>query len=714
MKKKYKYNLLASVFVIAAISILSISTTQSQTKTESQDATFYLNYGKSLIEADKLDSAEKILKIANSMDESSPEIVFMLGLTYFKKGKYALIPFEKLLELLKVDNYSTAIKHFKKALKLKPDYWEARYYMGRTYLLQNTAKSLVQAEKEFLVILEFDKNYRDTAYQLANVYQNQNEYDKAIFLFQQIIADNSKDGKAFLKLAEIYFIKQMNRQACYFYTLAMDNLDDPELLESLYDELFLLMTDDEKKEYENAAFEKKGFIVKKFWKIRDPSPGDVENERLSEHYRRIRFAREHFHITVPPYYDDRGRIFIKFGDPDARFVAPVSEMAFRGNESWSYENIHKGLVFDFVEDGGIFHLVQDLREAAGPGEGATNRYYVASVLYEQRSHISNTYARLGSNLTTAMYGHSGDMHRYESMLNEYIVHRNEAISLTPPEVYRVSEEQKQLPLVYRMAQFRGDYDKTQLEIYFSVLGNSLPFEKGEKNNYYTHVDYLFVAIDSTFEEVVNKKDKALLEMKNYPDKQSRNFLFRQAAGLHPGNYWINLVVQDEPSNMRTLIKLNKDIRDFSTPNLSVSDIQLSFNIQPVAEAESPKYIKQNLNVVPYPFNSVYKKDPIFIYYEIYNLKYNENGKVNYTIEYKLETLNPKENFWSKVSTIWGGSKHPVVSLFEDRKGDSATQIEYIAFDLDKLMYGLNRLTVTVKDKFSEEIASSSVEFNLIK
>ena len=704
MKKNIFLVLFFSIFFIQNIpgipKIFSQDSTASQ-QIDPQNVEYYLNWGKQLTTAGKLDSAEKILKKAIRKNKKIAEIYFALGYVYYSKGKYRLIPFEKLLELLKVDNYSTAIKNFKKALTLKPDYWEAMYFLGRTYLAQNSSKSLVKAEQEFQKVMNYDRHYKDVVYQLAQVYKNQKELDKAIYLFQQIIAEEEKNGKAQVILAEVYFEKGMNRQACYFYNLGMDNLNDEDLLETFYDQLNFLMTDQEKSEYKNAPLARKGFIFKKFWTIRDPSPGSVENERLIEHYRRIRFVREHFHFTAPPYYDDRGRIYIKLGEPDYRYVAPVTEFAFYGSESWSYENIYKGLVFDFVENGGVYRLVEDLREAAGPAAGATNRLAVAEALYEQRSHISNSYTKLSTNFD-------------ETRLNEYIISRNQAIIATPPEVYRHPVEVKPLPLVYRMAQFRGEYRKTNLEIYFGISGNSLSFKKNDEKVYYADLEYSVVAIDSLFNDAVNIREQTKLETKEFSSKKSKNFVLREVAKLEQGDYWINLLVKAPDSKSSALIKKNIAVRDFSGSNLNLSDIQLSLQIKPAEATSSPQYVKHDLNIVPYPFFSIYRGTAIFIYYEIYNLKYKEQAEVDYNIEYKIETLKPEESFWSKFGNIFSSSKHPIISLTEERKGDSSTAIEYIAFDLNKLSYGLNKLTVIVTDKLSAEQVSSSIEFDLIK
>ncbi len=62
--------------------------------------------------------------------------------------------------------------------------------------------------------------------------------------------------------------------------------------------------------------EKKAFF-KRFWESRDPNPSTEENELMKEYYRRVGYSNQQFSISGESgWFTDRGRIFIKFGQPD--------------------------------------------------------------------------------------------------------------------------------------------------------------------------------------------------------------------------------------------------------------------------------------------------------------------------------------------------------------------------------------------------------------
>ncbi len=57
-----------------------------------------------------------------------------------------------------------------------------------------------------------------------------------------------------------------------------------------------------------------------FWARRDPSPGTEDNEALEEHWRRIRHASKEFTTNDAGWKTDRGRIYIRHGQPDEQEI----------------------------------------------------------------------------------------------------------------------------------------------------------------------------------------------------------------------------------------------------------------------------------------------------------------------------------------------------------------------------------------------------------
>ena len=110
---------------------------------------------------------------------------------------------------------------------------------------------------------------------------------------------------------------------------------------------------------ERAAFlrlqtnpEREQFILQ-FWLRRDPTPGTPENEFMIEHYRRIRYANEHFGTLsgLAGWKTDRGRIYISFGPPDERDEHGAAATS-TANDHWRYrflDGIGYNVNIEFVD-----------------------------------------------------------------------------------------------------------------------------------------------------------------------------------------------------------------------------------------------------------------------------------------------------------------------------------------------------------------------------
>ena len=112
--------------------------------------------------------------------------------------------------------------------------------------------------------------------------------------------------------------------------------------------------------------------VATFWELRDQLDFRDPGSRLSEHYRRLAYARRLFssgrwslpsdpvYLSTDAQLDDRGRIYVRHGEPDSR--VNFTSVGVEPNESWHYRRAGGDLVFHFVarQDPERFRLVQSL------------------------------------------------------------------------------------------------------------------------------------------------------------------------------------------------------------------------------------------------------------------------------------------------------------------------------------------------------------------
>jgi GWxTD domain-containing protein len=99
------------------------------------------------------------------------------------------------------------------------------------------------------------------------------------------------------------------------------------------------------KHYRDKSFEEKQQFFRRFWRQNDPNPDTEENELMIEYYRRVNLANENFSATgVRGWLTDRGRIYIKFGQPDEIDRHPFEASTYP-YVVWHYYSVRKTFVF---------------------------------------------------------------------------------------------------------------------------------------------------------------------------------------------------------------------------------------------------------------------------------------------------------------------------------------------------------------------------------
>ena len=97
-----------------------------------------------------------------------------------------------------------------------------------------------------------------------------------------------------------------------------------------------------------------------FWESKDPIPTTAKNELMSEYYRRIDYAFDHYSTTSKPegYDSDQGQIYIKIGPP--REIVRSFPTNGRVIEEWIYPN--RTFVFTASSGFGDFTLINANQE----------------------------------------------------------------------------------------------------------------------------------------------------------------------------------------------------------------------------------------------------------------------------------------------------------------------------------------------------------------
>jgi GWxTD domain-containing protein len=96
-----------------------------------------------------------------------------------------------------------------------------------------------------------------------------------------------------------------------------------------------------------------------FWKKKDPSPNNDENEVFDEYYKRVEYANENFSSYIEGWKSDRGMVFILLGAPNNIDRHPF-EYDSKPYEVWEYYNLNRSFVFLDQTGFGDYRLITPL------------------------------------------------------------------------------------------------------------------------------------------------------------------------------------------------------------------------------------------------------------------------------------------------------------------------------------------------------------------
>jgi hypothetical protein len=223
-----------------------------------------------------------------------------------------------------------------------------------------------------------------------------------------------------------------------------------------------------------------------------------------------------------------------------------------------------------------------------------------------------------------------------------------------------------------------------------------------------------VFFDSTYKRVSHEQFYQQRKCPPNYDHSKLTLTGEKSGFLEPGKHEVALQMYELSNKMADFKKEEITIRDFSGDKLMISDVKLSPHIEILG-----LNIETNGNelyVMPYPYNTISKNIPVYIYFEIYNLALIQENNTNYEISFRMERRIKKEEYAVEIIRSFGriftGGKPQEIETSYQRQGNSRMSKEWVELDITDIKSGYSRLMVTVKDLNMGSEVNSSVEFEL--
>lgn len=238
--------------------------------------------------------------------------------------------------------------------------------------------------------------------------------DTALISFEGYLAGEGVNRAiGLLELARTQFVAGKEAGARSYFEGAA--IDDPAGVAEYRKDIAYIAPDSIMQQFDRVSGADRAAFLRKFWSTRDRADLRRDNERITEHYRRVHYAKRNFAlVTTKRHYDiaeryrsnskdfdDRGVIYIRHGEPTDRATLGIPNIEL--NETWKYAKSDGDLVFHFVarEDVQDYKLVESLYDVLGfanavrfqTGDSIGDGQAVTRLL-ESRERIDPIYSRL--------------------------------------------------------------------------------------------------------------------------------------------------------------------------------------------------------------------------------------------------------------------------------------------------------------------------------
>jgi tetratricopeptide (TPR) repeat protein len=607
-------------------------------------------------------------------------------------------------------DYTDAIAMGHDQIRLKPDDASSQRGLFRLYqhYLDNTGAN------EAIAWLQ-KSDSEQARYFIGETHRRDGKLPKADSVFRQLLAGNS--GVSLtpiqLSLTRLYYQQKKNNAAEKAFWQAVDGIRSRLDAEFIFEDVKYIVTEAELQQFRRLASTREyADFFHRVFMLRDPTPAADNNVRLAEHYRRLLHVESHYvfdgfrtwfnnpdklhHQKFPPMFylndrfNDKGLIYLRHGEPDERVV--TAGQALVSNESWRYQPTT-------VSPEMIFHFVVD--ENAVGNNWRLTPFINNPQFLEDRITWGAAYERLLR----------GDPLEQMALEDDLARQSREAVD-TGFSTDRHSWDKNVQPLntFAYAAFFRAPEGKSYFDLYYALpLPSTEDLAKSGAMGANVLAEHGVVLHDLQWNRVHRVHDQITRRQIANPNQMP--FLVGQYHfAVKPDSYHVAFFVQQPATKRVGGWKEEMRVPQFNDGQLAMSSIVLASSVEP-ATGDDP-FVRHGLRILPNPYRRFPRAKPVYVYFEVYNLTPNSEGKSAFVVEYTTLLRKEKKSGAKKVFAVFGGNSKPATTLVLERETNTATSMEYLALDLDRAGKGDFRLSIKVKDKNSGKESEEFIDLAL--
>lgn len=506
--------------------------------------------------------------------------------------------------------------------------------------------------------------------------------------------------------------------------------------------------------YRNTPPENREAFLRGFWLQRDPFQASGGAMRRVEHYRRVWRAMTLYGEIAWPF-DSRGRVFVRYGEPDwksnwKQINAQVPIKVQRVQEKLAFQLYgRRGMDMTFI--GPVYPIRSDRsaekrlsqseyrtnsKPLGGPEETDVGLTYykpvTTSMDYSKVGWEVWVYADIENGLevvfTDELYSgiydfapeptpdgydldelsmqRQGPMRRLMTRLPNLAPGARVArISKDLPERYNLSHLDP-MEFYYEALTFRGRNGEADLQLNLGLpLDNVLV--DGDRDTTAT-LERRIALIENRTEEVRKTRDR--LELRISASRRGTGLLAVDRVDLTapPGAYRLALQMSRLNTNRIQAYHQEVEVPDYDSGQLLLSDLQVAYRVAEAGPGADPKSVRGQWQIAAAPSRAFRSGEPVYVYFEIYNLTRDSFGNTGYEVGYEVRRGR------KKLKTLARKGSGEMVSVSYRQVGASPHESDYVELDLRKGRPGRYRVKMTVKDLVSDRETVREGRFQILE
>ncbi|MEW6193814.1 MAG: GWxTD domain-containing protein [Bacteroidota bacterium] len=388
-----------------------------------------------------------------------------------------------------------------------------------------------------------------------------------------------------------------------------------------------------------------------FWKVNDPLLLSSENERLLEHYFRVAYTNLFFgnpHQKIDGWRTDRGEVFIRYGRPNEviRYTQEIDDPSSSKpiTEVWYYPE----MIFAFIDP------------------GRNNVFYFAQPW----------------NAIVPMNTHEEVITLREKNPDEYYPKFEGPIFDLSYQTYQFASKNKSQTVVY-----------LSYEIDFTdSLTTKDKFEEGCEVG-------LFMFDGNFNKKIENKKTITTL------NKSSDKMVNTLEITLKPLSGNLAFEMMRKKDKGVTAYHGKYIVRDFSGNELNISDLVAASKVE-IGEKQNGGFERNNYYVLPTAYKTFDNDNPIFLYYEVYNLNFGADKLTDFEQQLTIKKVGDNTILNDLLDIVGLGSRGEKIALTSNYKTLERDPQIYFQMDMGKYESGDYEIEIKIKDKVKEKETSS--------